>query len=329
MPPNRRTRLALPLLLAALTFALILLALWPNDPPTVAVLVASRDLGAGSVLTAADLTPLSLEAGLAPADAIADPAQLTGHTLAVVRFQGEPITLRHLGPSVAVQPDERAVSLRVEQDQGLAGILRPGMHVGVVATLEDELGGVYAKAMLEDLRVVYVSPDFQARPDLPVTAEISVGSSSGASSGATLGGSSAASRRSTTASSSANQAREGVVIVAAPIAPHPVTFAPIVETTPLTYTLLGGAEVVASAEEPVPSTLPLTQLAVWQPPEGASDLANSHVNWASPVELLAALNAQGRAFTLVLMPEAADPYVSPGLRLTEFLPTLTPEEVAP
>jgi len=316
-------------LLAALTFALILLALWPNDPPTVAVLVASRDLGAGSVLTAADLTPLSLEAGLAPADAIADPAQLTGQTLAVVRFQGEPVTLRHLGPSVAVQPDEWAVSLRVEQDQGLAGILRPGMHVGVVATLEDELGGVYAKAMLENLRVVYVSPDFQARPDLPVTAEISVGSSSGASSGATLGGSSAASRRSTTASSSANQAREGVVIVAAPIAPHPVTFAPIVETTPLTYTLLGGAEVVASAEEPVPSTLPLTQLAVWQPPEGASDLASARITWASPVELLAALNAQGRAFTLVLMPEAADPYVSPGLRLTEFLPTLTPEEVAP
>ena len=126
MPPNRRTRLALPLLLAALTFALILLALWPNDPPTVAVLVASRDLGAGSVLTAADLTPLSLEAGLAPADAVADPVSLVGQTLAVVRFQGEPVTLRHLGPAVAVQPDERAVSLRVEQDQGLAGILRPG-----------------------------------------------------------------------------------------------------------------------------------------------------------------------------------------------------------
>ena len=49
MPPNRRTRFVLPLLLAALTFALILLALWPNDPPTVAVLVASRDLGAGEL----------------------------------------------------------------------------------------------------------------------------------------------------------------------------------------------------------------------------------------------------------------------------------------
>lgn len=330
MPPNRRTRFVLPLLLAALTFALILLALWPNDPPTVAVLVASRDLGAGSVLTAADLTPLSLEAGLAPADAVADPVSLVGQTLAVVRFQGEPVTLRHLGPAVAVQSDERAVSLRVEQDQGLAGILRPGMHVGVVATLEDELGGVYAKAMLEDLRVVYVSPDFQARPDLPVTAEITV--NNGENNSSVVGGSSAASRRSTTASSSANQAREGVVIVAAPIAPHPVTFAPIVETTPLTYTLLGGSEqqVVANAGNTLSaSPLPVTQLAVWLPPEGASDLANARITWASPVEMLAALNAQGHAFTLVLMPEAADPYVSPGLRLAEFLPTPTLEEAAP
>lgn len=329
MPPNRRTRLILPLLLAALTFALILLALWPNDPPTISVLVAARDLGAGSVLTAADLTPLSLEAGLAPADAIADAASLVGQTLAVVRFQGEPVTLRHLGPAVAVQSDERAVSLRVEQDQGLAGILRPGMHVGVVATLEDELGGVYAKAMLEDLRVVYVSPDFQARPDLPVTAEMTVNNGESSS---VAGGSSAASRRSTTASSAANQAREGVVIVAAPIAPHPVTFAPIVETTPLTYTLLGGneEEVVASAGNTLSAApLPVTQLAVWLPPEGASDLANARITWASPVEMLAALNAQGHAFTLVLMPEAADPYVSPGLRLTEFLPTPTLEEAAP
>lgn len=330
MPPNRRTRFVLPLLLAALTFALILLALWPNDPPTVAVLVASRDLGASSVLTAADLTPLSLEAGLTPADAIADPVSLVGQTLAVVRFQGEPVTLRHLGPAVAVQSDERAVSLRVEQDQGLAGILRPGMHVGVIATLEDELGGVYAKAMLEDLRVVYVSPDFQARPDLPVTAEMTVNNGESSS---VVGGSSAASRRSTTASSAANQAREGVVIVAAPIAPHPVTFAPIVETTPFTYTLLGGSEeeVVASAGSTLsaPSQLPVTRLAVWLPPEGASDLANARITWASPVEMLAALNAQGHAFTLVLMPEAADPYVSPGLRLAEFLPTPTLEEAAP
>ncbi len=42
--------------------------------------------------------------------------------------------------------------------------------------------------------------------------------------------------------------------------------------------------------------------------------------WVTPVELLAALNAEGQAFTLVLMPEQAEPYVSSGLHLSSFIP---------
>ncbi len=345
MNHSRRTRLALPLLLGAVTFALILLALWPHEPDTVSVVVAARDLGAGSVLTAADLSTVTLEASTAPAGATGDPAPLVGQTLAVVRFQGEPVTVRHLGPAVAVQPDERAVSLQVRQDQGLAGILRPGSKVGVVATLEDPDGNIQAKAMLEDLRVVYVSPDFQARPDLPVTAQMTVQNGTAASSGS---GGMVPSRSGGSTTGSTTAARDGVVIVAAPIAPKPVYYTPITETVPLTYTLLGETDATGElvAAGPVTVTQAVTattgakagaksatttapQLAVWHEPVGAPDMLHARSAWVSPVELLAALNAQNQAFTLVLMPEQADPYVTPGLNLADFMPPATEKEVKP
>lgn len=315
MTQKKRSRLGLPLLLGAATFALILLALWPHETPTTQMVVAARDLGAGATLTSGDLTTITVEADLAPSDAIGDPVPLVGQSLAVVRFSGEPVTPRHLGPTVGVQPYERAVSLKVKPDQGLAGILRPGMYVGVVATLPDDEGNVYAKAMLEDLRVVYVSPEFQARPDVPITAEMTIQPGQGTSpSGPSYSG-------------SVNPiAREGIVIVAASIDPYPVYSVPITETTPITYTLVSGDIQMSEAggqdedSEPIPATYDEQPIAIWEAPVGVPDMLSAETTWVAPIELLAALNAQGNAFTLVLMPEAAEPYVSSGISLTDFTP---------
>jgi len=87
----RKKSLVLPLLLGLLTFALILLALWPEPEHTVDIVVAARDLGAGAVLTDADLAVVTLPADQAPPDAVSDPAPLVGQTLAVARFQGEAV----------------------------------------------------------------------------------------------------------------------------------------------------------------------------------------------------------------------------------------------
>jgi Flp pilus assembly protein CpaB len=186
---SRKRSLLLPLILGLLTFALILLALWPEPEHTVDIVVAARDLGAGAVLTDADLAVVTLPADQVPPDAVTDPAPLVGQTLAVARFQGEAVSPKHLGLPVSLGPDERAVAIRVKQDRGLAGLLRPGARVGVVATLPDAGGDLFAKAVIENLRVLYVSPDFQARPDpspglragAPATAQMTVadGESSG------------------------------------------------------------------------------------------------------------------------------------------------------
>ncbi len=92
MTQKKRSKLGLPLLLGAITFALILLALWPKETPTAQVVVAARDLGAGALLTPADLTTITIEAARLPWMPVSDPSPLVGQSLAVVRFSGEPVT---------------------------------------------------------------------------------------------------------------------------------------------------------------------------------------------------------------------------------------------
>ena len=299
---RRAKRWTLPVVLGLITAVLLVAVLWPKETPKRTVVVAARDLGAGATLAASDLTTTILEAGQAPADAVADPASLAGQTLAVVRFTGEPVTARHLGPAVTLAPDERGIALSVKADTGLAGLLRPGMRVGVVATLTstaDAGRAVYAKTALEGLRVLYVSPDFQARPYTPATASATVTNS------ANKGALGMDSPPATSSAGSTGVVREGVLVLAAGTQAQPIRYETITDTLkldatqPLTGTLTTPAKPAAGAGlAPKPA----------EPP----------VRWVVPVELLAALNAQGESFTLVLLPETPQAYVTAGLSLADL-----------
>ena len=306
----RRKGVGLPLALGVITCALLALVLWPKQEPQVTVVVAARDLGAGLALAASDLTTTTLAAGQAPADAVADPASLVGQTLAVVRFAGEPVTARHLGPAVSLRPDERGIAVQVKADTGLAGLLRPGMTVGVVATLAGQtqdaadiqpgviaapVRTVYAKALLEGVRVLYVPPEFQARPYTPVTASATVSGGQSKTSGLTGGGTSTSSTATTTST-----IREGVIVLAAGTQPISITYQMLTTTLPLANArdlLAGGAAAPGAAA--AETAAPATRLVV-------------------PVELLAALNATDASFTLVLTPENAAPYTTIGLSLADL-----------
>ena len=309
MPKRRWT---LPLALGLITAVLLVAALWPKETPKRTVVVAARDLGAGAALVAADLTTTILDAGQAPADAVADPAKLVGQTLAVVRFAGEPVTPRHLGPAVSLRPDERGIAVQVKADTGLAGLLRPGMTVGVVATLAGQtqdpadiqpgvvaspVRTVYAKALLEGVRVLYVPPEFQARPYTPVTASATV--SGGQSKTGGLMGDQGST---TSAAPTTTNLREGVIVLAASTKPISITYQMITTTLPFSDTLgllAGGKAPGGAAAGDVKPAQPIQRLLV-------------------PVELLAALNASDASFTLVLAPENAAPYTTIGLSLADL-----------
>ena len=308
----QRRRWTLPLVLGLITAALLVAVLWPKETPKRTVVVAARDLGAGTALVAADLTTTVLAAAQAPADAVADPAKLAGQTLAVVRFTGEPVTPRHLGPAVTLAPDERGIAVSVKADTGLAGLLRPGMKVGVVATLAataDAGREVYAKTALEGLRVLYVPPDFQARPYAPATASATVTKSG---SGGALGVDSAPA---TASSGNTGAVREGVLVLAAGTQAQPIRY----ETTlPLTPTVTASASVTDALKLAATPVLTGTVPAPAKAAVAGKKEAEPPVRWVVPVELLAALNAQGNSFTLVLLPETPQAYVTAGLSLADL-----------
>jgi len=63
----QRKRWGLPIALGLITAVLLVAALWPKETPQRTLVVAARDLGAGTTLVAADLTTAEVDAARAPA----------------------------------------------------------------------------------------------------------------------------------------------------------------------------------------------------------------------------------------------------------------------
>jgi hypothetical protein len=184
------------------------------------------------------------------------------------------------------------------------------MTVGVVATLAGQtqdtadiqpgvvaspVRTVYAKALLEGVRVLYVPPEFQARPYTPLSASATVsGGQSKANSGLL-----ADQPATTSSAATANSLREGVIVLAASTRPISITYQMITATVPISdvVSLAPGAKPAAAGD--AKRVLPAERLVV-------------------PVELLAALNATDASFTLVLAPERAEPYTTAGLSLADL-----------
>jgi len=154
----------LPIVLAAVAFIAVLLFLSPTPDET--VLVASGDLSAGHVLVESDLVSAVIPQDMMPEDAAVDPIEVVGMTLTVGRSKGDIIRQSNIGTdSLTLAPNERAVAITVNNASGLAGLLRPGDYVGVTAVIEmtgGVAGGTFSKATIEDLRVLYLSPEFEA-----------------------------------------------------------------------------------------------------------------------------------------------------------------------
>ncbi|MEW2505732.1 SAF domain-containing protein [Amycolatopsis sp. NPDC047767] len=135
---GRRARLLRRFLAAALLLAGVLVLLHPasaRGAPSTATVVAARDLPAGSVLRAADLRLADLPDDVRPAGALGDVGAAVGRLLSGAARAGEPLTdVRLLGTALPAKGDSGTVTVAVRlADAGVAELLRPGQHVGVVA----------------------------------------------------------------------------------------------------------------------------------------------------------------------------------------------------
>jgi hypothetical protein len=113
------------------------------------VLVAGRDLPAGSVITSEDLALARVDLPEAQARAVAlDSTQLVGKSLARPLDSGELFGLSAVAVEAAVI--RQAVSIKVPPERAMAGSLRRGDHVAVYATTHECTTLIAAEALVSE-----------------------------------------------------------------------------------------------------------------------------------------------------------------------------------
>ena len=128
----------LALLAFILSYALLYGVIAPKP-----VVEARVDLSAGTRLTADVLAVRSLPANAIPKGAYTALAEAEGKVLTTARVAGDPITAYVAGESAVssgipaqLAPNTVAISIKVDQATGLAGVLRPGQTVAVIAIVD-------------------------------------------------------------------------------------------------------------------------------------------------------------------------------------------------
>ena len=153
----------IPYILAIIVFFAAMILLRPA--PSKTVVVAAHDLRAGHTLADSDLSLQAMPASSVASDALTDSKQAVGQTLKIDRGQGDILRSSNLGELITLQPDERAVAVKVTDTTGLVGLLVPGQKVGIVASVpvqSNTTQGTFSKATIEGLRVLYLDPRFAA-----------------------------------------------------------------------------------------------------------------------------------------------------------------------
>ncbi len=135
----------------------------PDAVETVTVVTASRSLTAGSAIAAGDLVVVDWPKERVPAGVRTGSDGLEGRVLRRAIADGEPIFEAALLPEGAaagllgvISPDHRAVSVKVDAVIGIAGFVKPGARVDVLATLRKGNGDPFSKVILQDVRVLAI-----------------------------------------------------------------------------------------------------------------------------------------------------------------------------
>ncbi|MDB5329010.1 MAG: Flp pilus assembly protein CpaB [Phycisphaerales bacterium] len=109
---------------------------------TVQVVVAKVNVGPGQELTTEQLALTTLAAPAAPADAFTATGNVVGRVLTIPLLAGQTVLEPSLAPKGTlpglpslVPPGMRAITLDVNESNGIAGMLQPGCRVDIITTI--------------------------------------------------------------------------------------------------------------------------------------------------------------------------------------------------
>jgi len=127
-------------------------------PPAVPVWTATRDLASGARLELADFRRTAYAPGTVPDRVVRELDDVVGRTLITPLERGEPVTSSKLLSRrlLAGYPGRSAIAVRLP-DAALAGLLRPGDRIDLVAT--DPRAGQGDRRVSRDAVVLAVPPE--------------------------------------------------------------------------------------------------------------------------------------------------------------------------
>ena len=127
------------------------------------VVVAARELPAGTQLTEADLSVLRVERGSLPGPTVAKTSELLGRVVSTAVGPGQPLSAALLsqdgtiaGLSATLPNGFRAITIHVDPYSGLDGFLLPEAHVDVIAALGSG-NEAAARTVAQNVRVLAVA----------------------------------------------------------------------------------------------------------------------------------------------------------------------------
>lgn len=140
-----------------------------NMGPSQKVVVASRAIPLGTKLSDKDLTIVEMPKTLIPKNTLSDKKKIIGEALRISVEAKMPILKGMIGPGEGLEGvipvGYRAVALKVDEFAGVAGLLRPGVRVDVVATfsVRQKRGRIVhiSKIVLQNIEVRAVGQQFR------------------------------------------------------------------------------------------------------------------------------------------------------------------------
>lgn len=129
------------------------------------VVIASADVPEGTQLTTATLAVVQLPVAAVPAGSYTSPDSVVGRVSRIPIFKGEAIVPGRLAPDgtaggieVKILPGKRAMSVRIDDVAGIAGLVQPNSRVDVMLTTRDGTaqGAQVSKLFMSNMRILSV-----------------------------------------------------------------------------------------------------------------------------------------------------------------------------
>lgn len=141
--------------------------------PVMKISVALGDLPAGEEIAAHDIDEIDWPRDFLPPGAFTDSVSPIGRVPRRILNAGEPILEHTLLPqgsrgglSPIIGQGMRAVAVQVDEVVGIAGFVKPGSHVDVLATIRDRGSSgssTFAKVILQDIKVLAIDQSLEEK----------------------------------------------------------------------------------------------------------------------------------------------------------------------